>query len=321
MNFPLRRPDLAIRPEPTSAIEVVQEAAASSGMPITPLAAARAAQGVHVNSPESEMKPWGAPMDAPPAPAPTDPRSSNDSGNSWGRTDTILFTDRPHEMCRVELSPSEMVTLTITVAQPPGIGTIPALVPIVVPLYVWANVTYGGGSTSATRKIRIDDYLSVPLVVAYLSVSVYIGDAKGNPVQTDAFNSAPSAQVNVQVARGVRGIPGQATIFVSGEGTNFELSGVPCRVASLTAHLATDSGGVEQYLQVFDSSTAVINGTVPTAEYALGATSWESDVGDTVRFLNPRGFGQGVQVAVSTTSGVLTVSSVAAWTEVELVQL
>jgi hypothetical protein len=319
-NFPHRRPSLVVRPEPTSAIEVVQEAAAAAGMPVSPLDAARAAAGVHVNSPANEQKPWGSPFPAPPAPSPTEQRTTDDSGNSWGRTDTIPYTARPQEMCRVELSPSEMVTLTITTTEPPGLGTF-NIAPSI-PLYVWANVTYGGGSTNATRRVRCDDYLSVPLVVAWLQVACYLGDIDGNPVQTQPFNNTPSAQVNVQVARGVRGIPGQATVFKSNTGVNFGMANSPVRVASISAHLTIDSGGAEQYLQLFDSATAPPpGGAVPTAEYALGETPWESDIGDTLRYLNPRGFGQGLQVAVSTTSGTLTVSGVPAWVEVELVQL
>ena len=227
-------------------------------------------------------------------------------------------------MC--ELAPSEMVTLTVTVVQPPGLGDYAAGGPDPLPLYVWANVTYGGGSTSATRKIRIDDYLSVPLVLAYLSVSPYIGDVAGNPVQTQPFNNPtpPSAQVNVQVARGVRGIPGQATIFVTGEGSNFSLYPSPCRVASLSAHLTTTEGA-DRYLQLFDRAPGAVpvpDGTVPTAEYALGQAPYESDIGDILRYLNPRGFGQGIQVAVSNTSGILAGAGAGSvWIEAEIVQL
>ena len=303
--------------------DVVVEAAASTSMTTSPLAAAAAAAGVHVNSPASEMKPWGSPYSAPPAPAPTDQRSTDDSGSSWGRTDTILATDRPHEMCRVQLNLSEMVTLTITTTQPPGLGTFRPGGPTPLPLYVWANVTYGGGSTSATRPIRCDDYLSVPMVIAYLSVSAYIGDVEGNPVQTEQFSNNPavSAQVNVQVARGVRGIPGQATIFVADEGSNFQLSDAPVRVASITAHLTATAGG-ERFLQLFDMAAGPVAATtVPTAEFALGTEPEQSAIGDTLRYLNPRGWGQGVQVAVSSTSGTLTASGDSVWCEIEVVQL
>jgi hypothetical protein len=53
----------------------------------------------------------------------------------------------------------------------------------------------------------------------------------------------------------------------------------------------------------------------------VGTEPEQSAIGDMIRYLNPRGFGQGVQAAVSTTSGVFTASSAAAWVEIEIVQL
>ncbi len=219
-----------------------------------------------------------------------------------------------------------MTTLTITTTQAPGLGELPGTIaPIKIPLYVWANVTIGGGSTSVSRRVRCDDYLSIPLTVAYLSVQVYIGNATGAPVANIPFENAPQAQVAVQVSRGVRGLPGQPTIFTHVVGVNAGLgmaSSMPVRLASLSAHLTGSSGGAQLLLQLFDlSSGPVPNGTPCDAEYALGTEPDESDIGDTLRFLNPRGWGQGIQVAVSTTSGTLTEAATSAWVEGELVQV
>jgi hypothetical protein len=86
--------------------------------------------------------------------------------------------------------------------------------------------------------------------------------------------------------------------------------------------LSAATGGVEQFLQLFDkAATPVAAGQVPVAEFALGSTPEGSDIGDILRYLNPRGFGQGCQACVSTTSGSLTVSAASAWVEVEIVQL
>lgn len=246
-----------------------------------------------------------------------------DTGSTWGRTDTIAASDSPHEMARVILDSGEALTLTITTTAAPGVGKVEELRAIVsVPLYIWAAVTYGAGSTSTTRPIRCDDYLSVPVVACYLQVRVYIGDATGKPVMDRVWlGVTPSGQVNVQVARGVRGLPSQATMFKAAAGVNFSLGG-PMRLASITSHLSAASDGVEQYLQLFDTAdNPVADGTVPDAEYSLGSLPESSDVGDVLRWLNPRGFGQGVQVAVSTTSGVLTTSTTSAWCEIEIVQL
>ncbi len=312
----LKRHDLVSRPEDTSAVEVVRLAAGAS-----PLAMAAAAAGVHVNSPPSNMVPWGAPMPAPPAPAPTGDRSTPDNGSSWGRTDTLQTTDPPHEMCRVQLDVTTMLTLTITITQPPLTGRIGQILPIDVPLTVWAKVTVGAGSGSVTRLVKLGDQLSIPLVCSYLSASCYIGDLDGALVTGDVFANGPSAQVNVQVARGVRGIPGQATAFVAASGTNVSLVGEPCRLASITAHLATTSGA-PLFLQLFDLGNGPIGaGAVPVAEYALGTTPSASDIGDELRWLNGFPFSQGCQAGVSTTSGVFVEAGVGAWCQVEVVLL
>jgi hypothetical protein len=287
---------------------------------VSPLAHARATQGVHVNSPASEVRPWGSPFTAPPEPAPTGPRSTPDNSNSWGRSEEIAYNDRPIELARVQLDKSQPLTVTVTTVEPAGVAV--TGIGVSVPLTVWATITVGAGSSSVARDVRVDSQLSVPVDASYVQVTAWLGTLAGVPVAGDAFTTVPPpAQVSVQVARGVRGLPVQATRFLAGVVNSSQIVEAPCRIASIAAHLITASGGAEQFLQAFDQLVAPSAAQVPIAEWPLGTTPETSAIGDLARFLSPMGWSQGLWLAVSSTGGSFTPTGAEAWVATEVVQL
>ena len=273
---------------------------------------------------QTPVKPWGSPMSVQ-EPAQNQDRSSPDNENSWGRTVNLAWSDRPQEVARVQLATSQALTVSIAVNVAPGEGTyqpVPAGPTVDLPCTVWARVTLGSGSGSTTYQVRADAFVSVPVVGTYASVAVYIGDLDGNPVSGIAFATLPdAAQVNVQVARGVRCLPQQATTFASDFGASFAIGNSPQRVASIAAHLGESSSGTEIYLQLFDSMTAPTAGDVPYLEWAMGEEPEESAIGDLVRFTNPLGLSQGAWFVTSTTSGTYTSASVDVFVALERVLL
>jgi len=316
MTFPHRRPSLVLRPEPTSAAEVVVEAAAAAGMPTTPLAAARAAAGTHVNS-QGEVKPWGSPMSEP-VPV-RNPRVRPDNENAWGRTENILPDGRLPELARVELEISEPLTISVDVLQNPGETTSEPTEA----LTVWALVTFGSGSTNVTRAIRCDYRFDVTVVASYVQVQVYIGlPGSSKPyIAPNLFNTLyppqPPAQVAAMVARGIRGLPYVCTQFVTSDNESTGLL-IPqaARLLSVEAHL-TAVAGATQFLQLYDSNTtAPLTGAPnPVLEYPLGTTPYPGLI--LTRFLNPRGFSQGVLFVVSAASGLYDPSGVPIHIEAE----
>lgn len=306
---------------PSSGVGRVASGAAAVALAAmaSPLAHARAVAGTHVNV-EGHVKPWGSPMPSTPEPAPTGPRSTDDNSNSWGRSEEIGYNDRPVELARVQLDMSQPLTVTVTMVEPAGIAV--TGIGVAVPLTTWATITVGSGSSSVSRDVRVDSQISVPLDASYVQVTAWLGTLAGDPVLGDTFGEVPPpAQVSVQVARGVRGLPVQATRFVSGLVSSSLRVGGPCRIASVAAHLAVASGGTELFLQAFDQVDAPSAAQAPIAEWSLGTTPEASSIGDLARFLSPMGWSQGVYVAVSSTSGVFTASAAEAWTSLELVQL
>jgi hypothetical protein len=315
MNFPLRRPDLVLRPEPTSAAEVVAEAAASAGMAASPLAAARAAAGVHVNS-EGEVKPWGSPMgEVVPV---RNPRVRPDTENGWGRTESDLLPNgKKPELARVELEISEPLTISVDVLQNPGM----TVTEPIVPLTVWALVTFGNGSTNVTRAIRCDYRFDVTVVASYVQVQVYIGEPDSSApyiaphLYDPALPQQVPAQVAAQVARGIRGLPYVCTQFVTeDDASEVVIINQACRILSVEAHL-TAVAGAPQFLQFFDQANNTGPGGPPILEYPLGQTPFPGLI--LTRFLNPRGFSQGIFAVISSTSGTYSPSGAQAHIEVE----
>jgi len=293
MTQDLRRPDLVHRPEPISAPEVVQAATT----------AALAATG----RPErgSPVVPWGAPMDAPPAPV-RRPHHRPDTESGWGRgTNDLLPDGRTQEMARVELEVSEPLTLSIDVDVPPGLDKSNNT-----PLTVWAKVVYGNGSTNAARFVRCDYRADVPVVAGFAQVIIFVGETEFAVGETPAPYVASDlalqspATVEVQVARGIRGLPYVASQFITAnnsiEGTLIDTA---ARVLSVEAHLTAIAGGT-RYLQLYDTNKPDATGLTPVAEYPLGVNPYPGLL--LTRFINPRAFSQGVHYVVSTTSGSYT---------------
>lgn len=245
-------------------------------------------------------------------------RSTGDNANSWGRSASLTAQSSASELIRVQLERGESLTLTLAVPQPPLSGTAHDAT---VALTVWFKVVVGGGSTSIQRLVRGDDYLSIPLVATFVSVSAYVGNLAGDPVASVDFSSPPNtAQVSAFLVRGVRGIPGQATNFSSQTGNAFQATPGPVRLASISAHL-TATAGAEQFLQLFDVVGLPGVGDAPYAEWALGENPENSGCGNIVRFLNPIGCSQGAYFVVSTTSGEYAISAAEAFVSYEIVLL
>jgi hypothetical protein len=271
------------------------------------------------------MAPWGTPIKerVPNEGAPNNP----DRSSSWGRQATLKPDGTKTGVIRVDLECSETLTLSIDVERPA-----PQSEPDLITMYVWAQVTFGNGSTSAQRNIRCDYRIDTPLVVSYLDVLLYLGDIDGtpiNPVLAAGFTNLSDvfAQVEAQAARGVRGLPYNATQFITGQpGINSAATGAPAfgtaaRLMSIAAHLTAQTAG-DHFLQLFDTTNANApsNGATPIAEFALGSTPTGSAIptSEIGRFLAPRGFANGIYWAVSDTSGVLSQSAETAWVELEI---
>jgi hypothetical protein len=298
MTHPFRRTDLAIRLEPSTPGDAV------------------AAALVQSQPQQSPVKPWGSPMEEA-VPTKNENRSTGDNANSWGRSATLTYLDKPSELVRVQLEVGESLTLWLAVPQPPLTGIAHD---VTIDTTVWFVVIVGGGSTSIQRLVRGDDIISIPLVATYVSVSAYIGDPAGKPLNTTNFSTLPNvAQASAFLVRGVRGIPGQATVFGAEVGSAIQATPGPARIASISAHLTAASSGTEQFLQLFDASSNPGAGAIPVMEFALGETPEASAVGDMARFLNPAGFSQAMFAAVSTTSGLLTLSAAEVWFQWEVV--
>jgi hypothetical protein len=282
-----------------------------------PLAHARSMAGTRINSPASEMKPWGSPMDAPPEPAPTASRTTDDNGSSWGRNATITIADsiaRPQTLARVTLDRGEPLTLTIAINTPatPGVQSDKT-----VPGYIWARIDVGGGSASMTRVAKVGDLLIVPVSASYIQIAAYMGDGDGQPLDPATLTTLPgSAQVSAFVSRGVRGTPGIATTFSSQVGSSFGMGG-PQSIASIEAHL-TAPAMADQFLQLYDGTS---DEAPMVAEYALGTTPAESSIGSGARLPNTQQFAAGLYIVISSTSGYPTASGAEAFVAVERVLL
>jgi hypothetical protein len=318
---PLPAPDLALAAIAASAAParlVERDAPKLANIPSMVVPISRARQGER----ELDGGPLsGAPVFVmPPQPraAKRDDAARGDTTSAWGRTVTLVPDGSPpQEAVRVMLDIAEPVTLTIAVLQPPP----PFVTRLATTQFaIWALVDVGNGSTTSQHRCRADYLLDVPLVCTFLSVRVYIGDpASGKPISGFA---APEAQVSCRATRGVRGLPGQATQFDQNVGANFGLGGFPQKLASITAHLTTATGGVEQWLQIHDSlANPTPAGAVPVAEFSLGTTPEGGDVGNIVRWLSGFGLSQGLVVGVSTTSGTFSASGASAWVQIERVLL
>lgn len=239
-------------------------------------------------------------------------RADVDSG--WGRRQIVKFTDGPQQLARIFNATGEkMYTLSVDVLMPPLLGELLGM--FSVPLTVWANIDFGGGSASANRKIRCDDHQDITVTACFLSISVFIGDLNGNPVTAQPFTNAPSAQVAVQVSRGTRGLPYVSSQFVTADGVLGVIFAAPVRVLSVSANLSIVAGG-QRFLVLVDSGSGVV-GVAPSqivASYPLGTTP---SPGVFLRYLNPRGFSQGLSFVVSTTSGAVIPAPESAHVEVE----
>jgi hypothetical protein len=263
----------------------------------------------------------GAPPIWPSEPVPTPNRSTPDSGSSWGRSAVVRYTDNSRELARVQLDKSEALTLVIEAVEPPSPGTTGFAGPVPLPVSVWASVTCGNGSTSITREVACADRLDIPLPPSsFVSVSIYLATADGTPARNVAWDTTPGdAQVAVNIARGIRGLGGQASMFSTDYGVNFRLVDSPCRLMSIAAHLGATSGG-DLFLQAFDSATTPVgDGAIPVEEWPLGATPAPGLPRE--RQLSPRGLGAGLCVAVSTTPAILSVAAVEAWVSAEILLL
>jgi hypothetical protein len=260
---------------------------------------------------QAPQAPWGASMREV-APV-RHVRVRPDTESGWGRSQTIFPTGRAMELARVELEVSEPLTLSVDVTENPAAGL---GFPKPIPMTVWALVTFGNGSTSVTRKIRCDYRFDVPVVGTYVSVSVYIGDLAGTPFPNNiVFTNTPQAQVSVQVARGVRGLPYVCSQFLIDDGNALGvLFQGAARGLSIEAHLTGPVAG-PLFLQLFDSPTQPNSGDVGVVEYPIGATPFLGV--PLTRWLNPRGFATGVAYGVSSTSGLFTATADAVHIEFE----
>ena len=275
--------------------------------------------------PQPTQARWGSPMgewtknesQAPERPD-TDP--------GWGRAETLLANAVPQEMARVILPVSIDMEVSIDTIVAPGVATLAS--GALVPLVVWAVVTFGNGSTSVSRKIQCADRFDVPVCGTFCQVTAYIGDLQGNDLTGKQFSPTqplsptqpiPSANVSVMVSRSIRGTPYVAPSFAAAFGPSGSLFTSQFRALNVMAHLTAQVGG-NDFLQLFDQSarTPPPNGTVPTTEFALGTLP---SPGIDHRWLNPRGFSQGCFYCVSSTAGTLTLSGDSAWVEVEKMQL
>jgi hypothetical protein len=246
------------------------------------------------------------------------PRVRPDTESGWGRSQSDLLPNgQKPELARVELEISEPLTVSVDVTQNPG----ETVTEPIVPLTVWALVTFGNGSTNVTRAIRCDYRFDVAVVASYVQVQVFIGqpDSPEPYIAPNLYNpvgpAQPPAQVSAQVARGIRGLPYVASIYLTADDVSTDVL-IPsaCRVLSLEAHL-TEVAGATQFLQLYDQSTDVGPSGAPALEYPLGSTPYPGVI--LSRFLNPRGFSQGVFVVVSGTSGTYDPSGAEVHVEIE----
>lgn len=268
---------------------------------------------------------WGSPVEGPPEPDENQDPFRPDYQAAMGRTETIS-TDgsQSQEMARVVQGTSEGFTLSIDVAQPPGTTPNGLAQNANVALVVWAILTFGSGNGTATRRIRIDDRLDASLIANFISVKIYLGNLSGKQITSIAANGSPtnSAQVVVQLARGIRGTPNVATFWQVASGAGGQINGPtgvpgPLRINSMSAHLQATSGA-QVFLQLFDlppNGGGPGAGAVPISEWPLGTTP-APGLPYTL-MLNQRGISQSLWWSSSTTSGILTVGP-NLWTEFEI---
>lgn len=246
--------------------------------------------------------------------------AAQESSSAWGRQVTVNLGQNPQSAIRVFLEESTNFTLSVDVLQEAQ-----ATIGIIISRwYCWALVTVGNGSTNVQRKVRCDYRIDLPLAGSYVDVLIFVGDAKGNPVDpaTIESNQAPAIAV-CQLSRGIRGLPYSASRFVTGVGTASDAStsqlgdtviDEPARLMSVSAHLVGTSNG-PRYLQFFDRTSSTFEGGTPLFEWVLGSTP--NQIPPT-RFLNPAGFVSGIYWALSSTGGVYTeADDTDAWVEIE----
>jgi hypothetical protein len=276
--------------------------------------------------PQPTQAPWGTPMgewtkDENQSPE----RPDTDSG--WGRPETLTANTGSQELARVVLGKSEDMLVSIDTIVAPGTATLASAA--LLPLVVWAKVTFGNGSTSVQRMVQCADRFDVPVCGTFCQVSAYIGDLTGKPVNTQSFSPAlpiPSAQVSVMISRGIRGTPYIATIFQAQSGVVGQFVGPsgavgPLRLSSVAAHLqGPGAAGAQRFLMLFDSQAKPASGTsIPTVEYGLGTLP--SPGVPFTPYINTRAFSQSCWWAVSTTSAVLNTAAEPIWIEAETMQI
>lgn len=224
----------------------------------------------------------------------------------------------PPRNTSARLERSQDLTISITVNSAPVGATVDVLAPIPFPVTIWANVTLGSGSSAADYKVRADAFQSFPVSGTFARVTIYVGDLLGNSVSTTSFVTPPPlAQVSVQVARCTRALPARPAVWLNNVGVEAAagiISSVPLRTASMRAHITGAAAG-PLWIQFFDQDTTPVNGDVPTTEFYLPSAAPLSDVGELTQ--NLRGWAQGIAYAVSSTSGVLTLSAAEAFVEAQ----
>ena len=258
----------------------------------------------------------------PPEVQPTQNRGTSDTGSSWGRTQKLFPNGAPaSEMVRLQLDRSEVVQVYIDVLQPPGITPPGPNAGSSTVLTVWAKITYGGGSATATQLIDATGHVDFPLCVSFLSIACYLGDQNGVPV-TDP-GATNFAQVAVSVCRGSRGLPWCVSRYLTSDGSNARLSPNAVRLLSVQASLDADQGAAQWLMLFNDNGTVTPATTKPIAAYPLGNKAAGPGLPLT-RFLNPRsGFPIGLVYGVSSTpsSGGFTPSGAGIHIEAEIQQL
>jgi hypothetical protein len=264
--------------------------------------------------------------------APLETSARPDRMVAWGRTEFITIgTGQVVEMARVQTDgehASQSFLVSIDVLQPAD----PTLQSFFDPAtaYVWATIEAGNGAETFRREVRIDDRLDVAVCGSLVRVTCYVADKDGNVDTVSVWNTGGEPENNVQVAvnvsREIRGapyVPNQNLFGQTAASTVLLLSALPLQILSLHAHLQAPSVGddgttpVDLFLQLFDVGAAgdVVGGRVPDDEYVLSGGLIVEEVEEV--FVNQRGYGRGLAVAVSTTSGTYTASTATVWVQVQ----